>query len=85
MKLDNRYNNEIFIEHIEDNLWQLQGDLEYCRMGVNPNDNTKIDFIDPPGGPFMQVDSFQINSDNNIYTLKEIKHSKDLGFLLTFE
>ena len=76
IKLYNRYNTDIYLEYISENWYKLQGDLSFCRIGYASKD--VIDFIDPSGGPFMQVGSFTI--DNK--TLQEIKPVETGGFIL---
>jgi len=81
IKLHNRYNANIWIEHIDKDLWQLKSekteDLEYLRVGYE-DDNKTINFIDPSGGPFMSV-GYQFNKE---YKLAEIFPN---GFIFRLE
>lgn len=81
IKLHNRYNANIWIEHIDADLWQLRSekpeDLEFLRIGYE-NDNKTINFVDPSGGPFMSV-GYQFNEE---YKLAEIFPN---GFIFRLE
>ena len=58
IKLDNRYNASIWLEHIDEDLWQLKSqkpeDLQYMRF-IYEEDNKSIYAIDPSGGPFLSI------------------------------
>ena len=58
IKLDNRYNASIWLEHIDEDLWQLKcedsKDLQYMRF-IYEEDNKSIYAIDPSGGPFLSI------------------------------
>jgi hypothetical protein len=58
IKLDNRYNANIWLEHIDEDLWQLKSqdpkDLQYMRF-IYQDDNESIYAIDPSGGPFLSI------------------------------
>ena len=58
IKLDNRYNASIWLEHIDEDLWQLKSqkpeDLQYMRV-IYEKDNKSIYAIDPSGGPFLSI------------------------------
>lgn len=81
IKLHNRYNANIWIEHIDEDLWQLRSekpeDLEFLRVGYE-DDNKTINFVDPSGGPFMSV-GYQFNEE---YKLAEIFPN---GFIFRLE
>ena len=68
--LYNRYKANIWLQHIDEDLWKLSSsnpeDLQYMRVIYN-EDNKGIFAIDPSGGPFLSVGS-QIEQ----YTIKEI-------------
>ena len=56
----NRYNDQYkFIKH-SDNSYELEGDLNYFRTGFKDSPDDII-FIDPSGGPFLQINSFSID------------------------
>ena len=75
IKLYNRYNAKIFLEHIDKDLWQLKAenpeDLNYMRMIYEDNECKKIHAIDPSGGPFISIGS-EIKNINNTYKVEEI-------------
>ena len=48
----NRYGDKITFQHINENQIQMLGG-EYYRTGYNEDET--IDFVDPSGGPFIQV------------------------------
>ena len=58
IKLHNRYHSDIWLEHIENDLWYINSkseeDLSYMRIIYN-EDNKSIYAIDPSGGPFLSV------------------------------
>jgi len=74
IKLPNRYNANIWLEHIDADLWQLKStdpsELNYMRVGYE-DDNKTIAFIDPSGGPFINI-GYEINDCNIKYRVKEI-------------
>ena len=53
--LPNRYGDLVQLVKQDGNLYLLDGDLDYMRDGFN--EDKSINFVDPSGGPFMQVDS----------------------------
>lgn len=63
--LFNRYYKNVYLEKIDnvDGCYQLHGpdeSFQYMRIGFNNDENGKpdyldINFIDPDGGPFLQV------------------------------
>lgn len=77
--LNNRYGDLIQLIKQDENIYLLDGDLSYMRVGYN--DDETINFVDPSGGPFMRVgakwDDFIIESIDSItnvgvlFTLKE--------------
>lgn len=78
IKLNNRDNNNIYLEKLDNEFWKLSGGLSYYR--ISENDGV-IDFIDPSGGPFMMIHNFTIEYDNKEHTLREIiKTSENLLF-----
>lgn len=74
IKLSNRYNANLWLEHIDKDLWQLKSknvsDLSYMRIGYE-EDNKIINFIDPSGGPFLSIGS-EIKNINETYKIEEI-------------
>lgn len=52
-KVMNRYGMEHEFIHIKDNLYRLKPLYNYCQLEVNAKDRTKLDVVDPDGGPYM--------------------------------
>jgi hypothetical protein len=83
--LDNRYGDLVQLIKQDGNIYLLDGDLGYMRVGYN--DDKSINFVDPSGGPFMRVgtewDDFAIEAINSItnvgflFTLSERKNVLD--------
>lgn len=76
IKLYNRYGDDVHLECIGGYKFRLGGDLAYSRFGFADKEMTKIDFIDPSGGPFMQVGAFRINYDGKELILADIQENK---------
>jgi hypothetical protein len=76
--LHNRYGDLIQLVKQDKNLYLLDGDLDYMRVGFN-NDKT-IEFVDPSGGPFMQVGT---KLDN--FTIETIDSIANVGYLFTLK
>lgn len=55
ISLPNRYRDEVYLEHITDNRWELHCS-DYYRI-IYDDDYTTINAIDPAGGPFLAVDT----------------------------
>lgn len=76
--LPNRYGDLIQLIKQEENLYLLDGDLDYMRIGFN--EDKTINFVDPSGGPFLRVgakwDDFIIEAIESIATV---------GYLLTLK
>jgi hypothetical protein len=55
--MKNRYGDEYNFEKVEENLYQIVGDLKYWRYGGNDGedgiDYDNLGFVDPSGGPFI--------------------------------
>ena len=57
----NRYNDHYQFLPNSSNSYKLDGNLDYFRHGFeNTPDN--IIFIDPSGGPFLEINNFSIDS-----------------------
>ena len=54
--LDNRYGDLVQLVKQDENIYLLDGDLNYMRVGYK-NDSKAIDFVDPSGGPMIYVGS----------------------------
>jgi hypothetical protein len=56
IKLKSRYNNVYHLTPINDTNYKFEGDIGYMRVGYNGKiDSSEIEFIDPSGGPMLQV------------------------------
>lgn len=55
IKLSSRGVNN-WLEPYEDNVYILKSELDHIRVGFDKNPDDIV-FIDPPGGPFMRVES----------------------------
>ena len=83
IKLDNRYNVNIWLEHIDKDLWELKSqkpeDLQYMRI-IFEDDNKSVYAVDPSGGPFLSIGT--IVGFEEKYIVKEIFKN---GFILRLE
>lgn len=79
--LPNRYGLDIFLEHLQDGIYLLKGDLNYLSV-IGMNEETKnVVAVDPSGGPFISVGFVpknglivrKISFDNN-NNLIELRH-----------
>ena len=82
--LYNRYNDNLYLENIKDNNWVLKAkdpdDLSYMRIGFTDASHEVIDFIDPSGGPFMEVGNSIEGKE-----ITGITHKVGTGFILTLK
>lgn len=72
MKLKSRYGDTWELEEIEDGyLWKSIPD--YTRFGTFPDTDKEFCFIDPPGGPFLEIGREIMEGETiiGIYTLDE--------------
>ena len=57
MKYKNRYGNEYWFKKISENLYSIDGNLDWWRFGGNEGeqfvDMNNLGFADPSGGPFI--------------------------------
>jgi hypothetical protein len=83
IKLDNRYSANIWLEHIDKDLWELKSqkpeDLQYMRI-IFEDDNKSVYAVDPSGGPFLSINT--IVGFEEKYIVKEIFKN---GFILRLE
>ena len=79
--LPNRYGLDIFLEHLQDGIYLLKGDLNFLSV-IGMNEETKnVVAVDPSGGPFISVGFVpknglivrKISFDNNNYLI-ELRH-----------
>ena len=82
----NREGNEIWLEQVGENGWsQLRMDppslFNYTRLIFEEEDNQGIYAVDPPGGPFISVESKIYNKDLKV---KEIRRTS-LGIFIRLE
>ena len=74
--LDNRYGDLVQLIKQDGNIYLLDGDLGYMRVGYN--DDKSINFVDPSGGPFMRV-----GAEWDDFTIEAINPIANVGFLFT--
>ena len=74
--LNNRYGDLVQLIKQDGNIYLLDGDLDYMRVGYN--DDKSINFIDPSGGPFMRV-----GAEWDDFTIEAINSITNVGFLFT--
>ena len=55
VKLPNRYNNEVYLEKIKDNKYNLIHRSPYIRLGTIDGVKDKYNFIDISGGPMISL------------------------------
>lgn len=55
IKLPNRYNEEVYLERIEDNKYKLVHNSSYLRLGFIKDMRDKYSFIDLSGGPMISL------------------------------
>ena len=57
--MKNRYGDEYHFEKVDENTFTIKGDLKYWRFGGREGqprmDFTDVGFVDPSGGPFIEV------------------------------
>jgi hypothetical protein len=85
MKVDyyNRYGDTIVFEKLDDSTIKMSG-FEYSRSGFN-EDGSKIEFIDPSGGPYIGVGmnlNTYFNTKKNMI-IKAIDYDPEHGTILT--
>ncbi len=74
--LNNRYGDLVQLIKQDGNIYLLDGDLGYMRVGYN--DDKSINFVDPSGGPFMRV-----SAEWDDFTIEAIDSIANVGFLFT--
>lgn len=55
IKLPNRYNEEVYLEKIEDTKYKLVHESSYVRLGTINGVKDKYTFIDISGGPMISL------------------------------
>ena len=55
IKLPNRYNEEVYLEKIEDTKYKLVHNSSYVRLGFIKDMKDKYSFIDLSGGPMISL------------------------------
>ena len=67
IKLYNRYGDKNYLDQVDEHIYILRFGPRsegYCRFGLREGhewEDNEYDFVDPAGGPFIQVDSYEIN------------------------
>lgn len=73
LELYNRYGDKNYLDKVDEHIYILRLDPKsesYCRVGLREGtvwEDKEYDFVDPSGGPFIQVDSYKIDG-------KPVKH-----------
>lgn len=83
IKLYNRYNDKVYLEHLDGNKWALKGEdnvFLYCRIGFADADNKTIDFVDPSGGPFLAIGG-RVKDNKRIVSIEQ----SPSGYIFTLE
>ena len=57
--MKNRYGDEYWFDQLQPNLYNIKGNLQYWRFGGREGqtemDMNDLGFVDPSGGPFIEV------------------------------
>ena len=57
--MKNRYGDEYWFDQLQPNLYTIKGNLQYWRFGGREGqtemDMNDLGFVDPSGGPFIEV------------------------------
>ena len=67
IELYNRYGDKNYLDKVDEHIYILRLDSnigDYCRFGLREGtvlEDKEYDFVDPAGGPFIQVDSYEID------------------------
>ena len=67
IELYNRYEDKNYLDQVDEHIYILRLDPKsesYCRVGLREGtvwEDKEYDFVDPAGGPFIQVDSYKID------------------------
>lgn len=87
IKLFNRDGLNLWLERIGENFYMLKSDekskwgLEHLRVGLS-DDKNRYSFVDPSGGPFLNVGYKLKDNDGKEYIIKDISIRP---FLFTLE
>lgn len=76
--LPNRYGDLVQLVKQDGNLYLLNGDLDYMRVGYN--EDKTINFVDPSGGPFLRV-----GAKWDDFIIETIEAIANVGFLFTLK
>lgn len=67
IELGNRYGDRNYLEQVDENMYILRLDpqsADYCRVGLKEGtewEDKEYSFVDPSGGPFIHVGSYEID------------------------
>lgn len=67
IELYNRYGDKNYLDKVDEHIYILRLDPkseDYYRVGLREGtarEDKEYDFVDPAGGPFIQVDSYKID------------------------
>lgn len=56
IKLPNRYNEEVYLEEVENNKYKLIHNSPYIRRGTINKEKNQLAFIDIEGGPMVSLE-----------------------------
>jgi hypothetical protein len=61
--MKNRYGDEYNFLKLDENSYTIEGNLKHWRMAAKENctDWSDLEFVDPSGGPFIQVGHYEID------------------------
>ncbi|MBQ9392010.1 MAG: hypothetical protein IJU02_07485 [Lachnospiraceae bacterium] len=68
-----------WLEQVKENSYVLHSELDFVRCGYDKDGS--IYFVDPPGGPYLDVGGIL----ENVGAIKSIVHQKGRGFIITFD
>ena len=77
IELYNRYGDKNYLDKVDEHIYILRLDPKsesYCRVGLREGtvwEDKEYDFVDPSGGPFIQVDSYKIDGKSVKYIYEQ--------------
>lgn len=80
IQLGNRYGDKNYLEQVDEHIFILRLDpncADYCRFGLREGhewEDKEYDFVDPSGGPFIQVGSYEIDGKPVKYIYEQNKN-----------
>lgn len=77
IQLSNRYGDKNYLDQVDEHIYILRLDPkseDYCRFGLREGhewEDKEYDFVDPAGGPFIKVDSYEIDGKSVKYIYEQ--------------